>query len=145
MKKLAQQVNDVFDTLDEDLLKEYYERSERKKQDEAWIKKYNGIIKDILIKQGKSNEQVGNIVVSVSVPDTSKFDEEKLLEYIVSLYNEQKISDEDYLKCLKTSINEQAIMELVENGVIDLEELKEKAWVQSTGTPRLNVKKLKGE
>ena len=144
MKKLAQQVNDVFDTLDEDLLKEYYERSERKKQDEAWIKKYNGIIKDILIKQGKSNEQVGNIVVSVSVPDTSKFDEEKLLEYIVSLYNEQKISDEDYLKCLKTSINEQAIMELVENGVIDLEELKEKAWVQSTGTPRLNVKKLKG-
>ena len=145
MKKLAQQVNDVFDTLDEDLLKEYYERSERKKQDEAWIKKYNGIIKDILIKQGKSNEQVGNIVVSVSVPDTSKFDEEKLLEYIVSLYNEQKISDEDYFKCLKTSINEQAIMELVENGVIDLEELKEKAWVQSTGTPRLNVKKLKGE
>lgn len=145
MKKLAQQVNDVFDTLDEDLLKEYYERSERKKQDEAWIKKYNGIIKDILIKQGKSNEQVGNIVVSVSVPDTSKFDEEKLLEYIVSLYNEQKISDEDYLKCLKTSINEQAVMELVENGVIDLEELKEKAWVQSTGTPRLNVKKLKGE
>lgn len=145
MKKLAQQVNDVFDTLDEDLLKEYYERSKRKKQDGAWIKKYSGIIKDILIKQGKSNEQVGNIVVSVSVPDTSKFDEEKLLEYIVSLYNEQKISDEDYLKCLKTSINEQAIMELVENGVIDLEELKEKAWVQSTGTPRLNVKKLKGE
>lgn len=145
MKKLAQQVNDVFDTLDEDLLKEYYERSKRKKQDEAWVKKYSGIIKDILIKQGKSNEQVGNIVVSVSVPDTSKFDEEKLLEYIVSLYNEQKISDEDYLKCLKTSINEQAIMELVENGVIDLEELKEKAWVQSTGTPRLNVKKLKGE
>lgn len=137
LKKLVSVVTDnVFeDGLDENLLKEYYERNERKKKDEAWLKKYSQIIKAAMEKQGKSKTVVGNIKVSISVPDTSHFDMDKVLEYLQN----GNVPSAVFERVTKTVVDEDALTAAVEEGIINLEELKAHAWVESHGTPRLTV------
>lgn len=143
MEKLVKQVvGDVFadpNELSESLLKEYEERNTRKKKDEAWLKKHSSIIKKVLEKMGKSKTDVGNIRVSVSVPDTSHFDMDKVLDYIQST----ELSEDTIDAVTKIVVDEEGLMKAIEEGLIDADELKAHAWVESEGTPRLTVKKIK--
>lgn len=140
MKNLATNVtSNVFDNtiLEKELVKEYYERSERKKEDEAWLKKYGNLVKDIMVKQNKNKEDVDDLRVSISIPDTSHFDNEKLLKYLLLNYPNLK---EHYISY---KIDEDGLEYLIKEGHVDVEELRENAWVVSKGSPRLIVKKLK--
>jgi hypothetical protein len=142
MKNLATSTTgNVFDDteLDEALIKEYYERNERKKADEAWLKKNGSLVKGIMAKQEKSKEGIGDYVVSVNIPDTSHFDNNKLLDYLLKEYPNLK---DLYLKF---AVDEEAVMGLIEDGTVDVEELKANAWVSSTGAPRLTINKIKKE
>lgn len=130
----------VFNTkkVDEKLIREYYERNERKKQDEAWLKSKATIIREALKNTPKS--VYGDLVVTISIPNTSKFNTDKLMEYL-----ETKIKpvDEDLFNaCTKRVINEDQLSVYIENGQIDLNELQEYAWEESTGTPRVKVSKM---
>lgn len=66
------------------LVKEYHERNERKKQDEAWLKTNKPYIEQTIMlgKAGKS--QIGEYQVSVVYPDTSKIDPALVKELLKS-------------------------------------------------------------
>ena len=142
MKGLANYVNgNAFDDgLDESLIKEYEERNARKKEDEAWLKKHSPLIKKAMDEIGKSKADVNNYRVSVSVPDTSKFDMDKVLEYLQSA----DLPDDVIEDVTVLGVNEEALMKAIEDGIIDVEELKSVAWVASKGSPRLVIKKISG-
>jgi hypothetical protein len=139
MKSLAKAINkDVFDqesTVDESLIKEYFERNKRKKEDEEWIKKHKSIVIKELQKLNKDKADFGDYRVSYSVPDKSHFDEGKILEFALQKGIFELIT--------KPVLDEDALDRMIEQGLIDLEELKSHAWVEEKGTPRLSVKKVK--
>ena len=83
---------------------------------------------------GKSVEDFGNLRVSVSVPNTSDFDNDKVLEYVKSKGLIDRVTT--------PSLDEGKLMEAIENDVIDLEDLKLHAWVESTGSPRVSIKRI---
>lgn len=139
MKKLADHVagNDVFTNegiLEEGIVREYHERNERKKEDEKWLKKYKPIIQKGLESLGKDKVDVGELRVSITIPDNSHFDMDKVLEFVV----ERNIKE-----ATKLAVDEEGLQKAVEDGVIDLEELKKYAWVEKKGTPRLSIKPIK--
>lgn len=128
---------DVFQLqidLDEELVKEYYERNERKKADEKWIKTNRGKVIKALKRIGREKVDVGSFRVSVIEPDNSKFDEEKVLEFLKTkgLYEQ----------ATKRVLDDDALGVLIDKGVIDVEELKEAAWVEAKGHPRVTIKLL---
>jgi len=132
---------DVFGktAVDEKLIQEYFERNRRMKADEAWLKEHGKLIKNALKDTPKS--VIGNYVVNISVPNTSKFNTDKVLQYI-----EEKIKPTNgavYKLCTKIALNEEGFTECVENGLIDLDEVKEYAWEESTGSPRLTISERK--
>lgn len=143
MKNLANHIQgtneeNVFEQSDKEqqsLVKEYFERNERKKDDDKWLKKNKGSVLGILEKMGKEKHDFGEVRASYTTPDTSKFDNDKIMEFLV-----EKGMDE---MGTKRVVDEDAIANLIEQGLIDLDELKEYAWVESKGTPRLTVKKAK--
>lgn len=141
MKNLAKQVNpntDVFNNQSEvsvDIVKEYFERNERKKADEKWLKANKGQIQKAMNAQGKSKEDFEDIRVSITVPDASNFDNDKIMEFL-------KIKGLD-MRGTKRVVDEEKLEELIELGEIDLDELKEHAWVEKKGAPRMTVKKVK--
>lgn len=141
MKNLVKAVmnDDAFDAnkgLDTDLINQYFIVNERKKKDEAWLKENSLKIKSMLQSLGKSTVMVDDIKVSVSASNTSKFDMDKVLEFLTS---------KNLLQYTKQVVDEKALMEAIDNGEIDIEELKEYAWVESTGSPKLTVKRVKKE
>lgn len=140
MKSLGKYVNgDAFDDgLDAKLIKEYEERNTRKKEDEAWLKKNSPLIKNAMDKLGKSKAEVNGISISVSVPDASSFDMDKVLEYL-----KDNLEPLDFNTCTKLVVSEDDLTILIEKGVINLDDLKEYAWVTKQGTPRLIVSKIK--
>jgi hypothetical protein len=121
-------------TLEKELIEEYFTVSERKKKDEKWLKENGVKIKEIMISMEKTKEDIGSYRVEVTVPNTSKFDEEKVLEYL-------KEFPEVYAYSTKISLDEEKLEEVIEKGDIDLEEIKKRAWIEQTGSPRLVVKK----
>lgn len=128
---------DVFNTkrIDENLIREYFERNERKKSDEAWLKSKAPVIKEALKDTPKS--MFGDLVVSLSTPNTSKFNNDKLMEYL-----EEKIKPsnvEVYNMCTKRVVNEYSLAECIERNLIDIDELRDYAWEESVGTPRLTI------
>lgn len=144
MKKLVDHLMDtassaVFSEAAEDenaLVREYYERSRRKLEDEKWLKENKAKIIEILQKHERDKMDFGNIRVSLIVPNTSHFDREKLADYLIE-------KGMGYLVVPKFEVNEEALTEAIERGEIDLEELKAHAWVESRGTPRLDVRLVK--
>lgn len=138
MQNLADYVKgDAFTQLNEDLINEYFMRNERKKQDEEWLKQHRPAILRGLEEMGKSRTDIGNIRVSVSVPDASHFDMDKVYEYADRLGILEKVT--------KRVIDEEKLMRCIENGEIALEDLKSYAWVEKKGTPRINVTKVRRE
>lgn len=133
-------LNDYFDEafeIEEELLRQYDEINDRKKKDEKWLKENGKYVKEIMERAGKDKKDVGNYRVSVVVPDTSKFDEDKLLEVLTN------ILDEDALDKVTTrKINETVLTEMVEAGEVDIDTLKAFAWVESKGSPRLTIKRI---
>jgi hypothetical protein len=127
---------DVFDEtkdIDKELVEQYYEINERKKADEKWLKANKPAIEKALDLLNRDKLDVGSLRVSVAVPDTSHFDMDKVLEYLIT-------SD---VECTKVVVDEQALEKALEDGLIDIDKLKEVAWVESKGTPRLTINKVK--
>jgi hypothetical protein len=138
MKSLLAAINkDAFEqetSVDEALVQEYFERNERKKADEKWIKEHKEKIYKGLNELGKSKADFGTYRASVSVPDNSRFDNDKVLQFVA----EKGLYEEVTMRVL----DEEKLVALIEDGLIDLEELKSKAWIESKGTARISVKKV---
>ncbi len=134
MQDLVNAINNTSE-VNQELIEEYFKRNERRKEDEKWLKEYRKLIVNELEKLGKDVVDFGNIRVSVTIPDTSKFDKEKVLEFA------EKNGFKD--KVIKEELDEDKLVQLIESGEVDLEELKEYAWVESTGSPRITLKELK--
>ncbi len=120
--------------VDQELIEEYFRRNERKKEDEKWLKEHRKLIVEELKKQNKDIVDYGNIRVSVIVPNTSYFDKKKVMEFVEMRGIKSEVTKEE--------LDEDRLVLLIEQGVIDVEELKEYAWVESTGTPRVIIKEL---
>lgn len=123
-----------YEETDENLVREYFERNERKKDDEKWLKEHKPTIIRTMNDLGKSKSDFGDMRVSVTIPDNSKFDDDKVLEFLVN-------HDLDEI-ATKRVVDEEALAQLIEDETVDLEELKDSAWVESQGTPRLSIKRL---
>lgn len=129
---------DVFqqeEVVDETLIQEYFERNERKKQDDKWLKDNKSAVYNGLLKLKKEKADFGDYRASYTVPDTSKFDEEKVLEFALGHGIHEMVT--------KQVLDEDALMVMIEQGLIDFEQLKEFAWVEAKGSPRVTIKKVK--
>jgi len=133
MKNLANKINETIE-VNQDLIYEYFKRNERKKEDDKWLKEHRELIIAELNKLGKDRVDYGNIRVSITVPDTSKFDKEKVLEFADIKGIRAKV--------IKEELDEDKLMQLIENGEVSVEELKEYAWIESKGSPRITLKEL---
>lgn len=120
--------------INQEIIEEYFKRNERRKEDEKWLKEYRKLIVNELKELGRDVVDFGNIRVSVTIPDTSKFDKEKVLEFA------EKNGFKD--RIIREELDEDKLVQLIESGEVDLEELKEYAWVESTGSPRVILKEL---
>lgn len=129
---------DVFENesvIDELIIQEYFMRNERKKEDDKWLKKHKPTVFKGLQALGKDKADFGDIRVSYTIPDQSHFDEVKVLEYAL----EKGV----YEQITKPVLDEDALMTMIEQGLIDFDELKDRAWVEKLGTERVLVKKVK--
>lgn len=133
MQNLVRVVNSTSE-VNQELIEEYFKRNERRKEDEKWLKKHRKLIVNELQELGRDVVDFGNIRVSVTIPDTSKFDKEKVLEFA------EKNGFKD--KVIREELDEDKLVQLIESGEVDLEELKEYAWIESTGSPRVTLKEL---
>lgn len=133
MKNLANKINETIE-VNQDLIDEYFKRNERKKEDDKWLKKHRELIIAELNKLGKDRVDYGNIRVSITVPNTSKFDKEKVLEFADTKGIRAKV--------IKEELDEDKLMQLIENEEVSVEELKEYAWIESKGSPRITLKEL---
>lgn len=141
MKNLVNQVkgtNDVFDAtegIDDSVIKEYELRNERKKDDGKWLKKHKPSILKAMESLGTTKKDFDDVRVSYSVPDKSFFDMDKVMAFL---------EDNSLVElATKRVVDEKKLEKLIEDGVIDIEKLQERAWVEKEGTPRLIVKKVK--
>jgi hypothetical protein len=142
-KKDVVKAMDVFDEtkdIDRELVEKYYEINERKKADEKWLKANKPAIEKALDLLNRDKLDVGSLRVTVAVPDTSHFDEDKVLEYIKDV-----LDPLDYYACTRTVLSENEFEILIKNGKIDVDKLKKVAWVESKGTPRLVINKVKSD
>lgn len=133
MKNLVNKINETPE-VNQDLINEYFKRNKRKKEDDKWLKKHRELIIAELNKIGKDKVDYGNIRVSMTVPNTSKFNKEKVLEFA----DIKGIRD----KVIKEELDEDKLMQLIENEEVSVEELKEYAWIESKGSPRITLKEL---
>lgn len=116
------------------LIKEYFERSKRMKEDKKWLQDNKDKVLQAM--QGRDKADFDGIRVTVSIPNTSKFDLDKIYNYLNS-YSPALLKE-----CTKQVIDEDKLSQLIENGAIDLTELQEVAWVESVGTPRITLKQV---
>jgi hypothetical protein len=123
-------------TVDEELIAEYFERNERKKQDEAWLKRYSPVIKEAL--ENKPKSAIGEYIVTIFVPDNSKFNEDKVISYL-----KENAPANVFERCIKPVLDEEGLTACIEEGLIDIEQLKNAAWEEIKGTPRLTISKRK--
>jgi len=121
--------------INQEIIEEYFRRNERKKEDEKWLKEYRNIIINELNRLGKDIVDFGNIRVTMTIPNTSKFDSEKVLEFLEKKGLKQR--------AVKEELDEDKLMQLIDEGLVDIDELKEYAWVESFGSPRVTLKEMK--
>ena len=134
MENLADKINGAVE-VDQKFIEEYFKRNERKKEDDKWIKEKRRLVIKELQKLEKDVVDYGDIRVSMVIPDTSNFDKEKVLEFVETKGIKSKV--------VKEELDEDKFMQLIEEGLIDIDELKKYAWIESTGNPRITLKELK--
>lgn len=139
MKSLADKINnnDVFAqdvTVDEAIIQEYHERSQRKNSDDKWLKQHKPLVVKGLEQLGKQKADFGEYRASVTVPDQSNFNPDLVIEFLKNkgLYE----------VATKRVLDEEILMKLIEDEKIDAEELQEYAWETKQGTPRLTIKQV---
>lgn len=128
---------DLFENdsiVDDSIIQEFYVRNERKKEDDKWLKDHKLKVLKSMQQLGKNKADFGDVRVSYTTPDQSHFDEGKVLEFAKQhgLYED----------ITKTVLDEVSLVNLIEQGLIDLDQLKEFAWVEKFGTERIIVKKV---
>ena len=133
MQNLVSKVNGNKE-VSQEFIEEYFKRNERKKEDEKWIKENRKLVIKELKRLERDVVDYGNIRVSMTIPNTSKFDKEKVLEFAETKGIKSKV--------IKEELDENKLMQLIEEGLINVEELQEYAWVESTGSPRVILKEL---
>lgn len=141
MSNLDAYKKDIFEketSIAEELVQQYFEINERKKQDEKWLKDNGTAIKDAMVKLGNDKKDFGQYRVAVSIPDTSKFDEDKVIDCLAEI-----LTDEDFEKVTTFKLNEEVFEQFVNEGKINLDSIKLHAWVESKGAPRLTITKVK--
>lgn len=110
-------------------VKEFYARNERKKDDEKWLKENKAKIREIL---GSSPaKDFEGIRVKISVPNVGKFNLEKVKQFLI----DHNLQEEG----CKIVADEDKVEALIGDGSIVLDELKEYAWEDAEGTPRILV------
>ncbi len=133
-------VDDVFGKVeksDAEIVKEYFMRNERKKADEAWLDKAKPVIRKILTDANREKMDFDDVRVSIVIPDTSKFDMDKVVTFLLDGGVHDILEEET-----KVVVNEAKLEKAIEAGDVDLDELRAAAWVTSQGTPRLTVKQV---
>lgn len=111
------------------VVREYFERNERKKQDENWLRKYKPVIESLMA--GKEKADFEEFRVQLITPDVSNFDMEKVERFLLEQKHERL-----FKRVVDLTLLEKAILE----GDVDQDELKKAAWVEKLGTPRLMIK-----
>ena len=76
MQNLVSKVNGNKE-VSQEFIEEYFKRNERKKEDEKWIKENRKLVIKELKRLERDVVDYGNIRVSMTIPNTSKFDKEK--------------------------------------------------------------------
>lgn len=119
----------------EDLLHDYFENNEKKKELTKYLKTQNEKIKAAMVDLGKDKYDTNGYRVSISTPDKSEFDKEKLLNYLLDNYKQ-------FIAVFtKPELDEEGLATLIDMGEVDLEELKKVAWVDKKGSPTLRISK----
>jgi hypothetical protein len=136
MQQLADSVFGKI-TVSQSLIDEFYERNTRKAADDKWLKANKPAILNAMNELGKTKSDFGDIRITVSTPDESRFDMEKIVEFLAN-----DVPEGIFHQCTKVVVDEAALMDAIEHGKIDLGTLKQFAWIERTGTPRISVKKL---
>lgn len=136
LKELLEE-NDIQNSLNLDIIKEYYDTLEIKKQSEQKLKQLKPIITSALDSLGIVKTNVGNYVVEKQVRNTSKINKEKLVDILLIRSKENPV----YQKALKYTIDEDGLNQLIEEGLLSLEEIKEKCYEESK-TEALIVRKI---
>lgn len=136
---------DIFNEKQKDmtLLKEYCERSERKREDEKWLKDNRGKILPFYKGATDTVKELVEDFEFLYIPvDASGFDEEKVLNYLKDLIESGTEVIKTAIKTVE-SVDYDILEELCDQGVMSLDELKERAWVTKPGTPKLVTKRKK--
>lgn len=120
--------------IDESILDEFYRRSERKKEDEKWLNEHKQLIRKGLLSINKNKVLVNNYQINMVEPDNSGWNMDRVLEFL-TIHNLLE-------KATKPVVDEAKLMVLIENGEISLDALKEYAWIERKGTPRITVKRV---
>lgn len=130
---------DVFDSnekldITEDFIAEYYARKEALDREKKALDEINNYIKKSLLSSGLNKAKFGNVVVSITTPNTSKFDMDKVLEFMYDRYP-------DFVdNVTKRVVDDSKLEELVLSGKVDKDALVDFAFVESKGTPRATYK-----
>ncbi len=124
--------------VDNQLINEYFVRNSRKSEDEKWLKENRLAIVEAFSEANINKKDFNDIRVSISVPNESKFDPDKLCTYL-----QTKFTFNEFLTMVQFKPNEEKVVELINEGRIDLDDVKTHCWIEKMGSPRLTVKKLK--
>lgn len=125
----------IFDTVDQsqkDFVRQYYEINTRKNADEKWLKENKAKLRELVGEGGAGD--FGNIRVKVTVPNSSKFNMDKVHQF-VKMKGIEEITT-------KRVVDEAKLMGLINSGTINLEELQEFAWEEIAGAPRVTIKEI---
>lgn len=112
------------------VVKEYFERNERRKQDENWLKKHKPVIESLM--SGKEKADFEEFRVHLITTDASNFDMEKVEQFLLEQKHENL-----FKRVVDLTLLENAVLE----GVVNQDELKKAAWIERVGTPRLTIKR----
>jgi hypothetical protein len=80
-----------------ELVKEYNTRNQRKLADEKWLKANKPNIEAILSDNDRDRMDFDGVRASISIPDTSKFDDDKLVRYFLDNDPDSKVLKEKFV------------------------------------------------
>jgi len=141
---MTKKLEDVFASdeeldISEEVVRDFYTRKAKFNKEKSALDKINKMIKKTLLESGKHVARFGNIVVKISIPDTSKFNMDKVLEYV------KKNHPDMVHKLTKQVIDEDALDFAIDTGLIDTVELSKFALERSLGTPRATLKEVEDD
>jgi hypothetical protein len=132
---------DIKGSPSKELIERYHALNETKKSLE---KDLDSLKNEIKSSYSSATKQVlYGYKVEVTYPDTSKFDNDKVIDFLQNCLRVGMIDKDDFDTSTTLALNEEGLTDLINSGKIVFDALKDYAWVESKGSARLTVTKLK--